>query len=66
MATFDFSAPLSPAQAFARGYEAGDRQRLQGIGPDVAASKVPDSFSEEWEQGFRAGLRGEPSPTIFS
>lgn len=68
MTRFNTTSPLSPAQAFAHGYEAGDRVRHEGAAdaPKALPPKAPDIFGEEWERGYRAGLRGELAPTITS
>lgn len=67
----------SPEAAFRLGYDEGDERRLglSAGGPATDAQRrAPEpvhrtefgGFEEEWERGYRAGLRGEPSPTTVS
>lgn len=61
----------SPEAAFRLGYDQGDeRRRRTASGKAMSGIAQPRSdvegFEEEWERGYRAGLRGEPAPTTLT
>jgi hypothetical protein len=64
--------PQSPAAAFALGYQEGDSLRRAGVSPDDEDGTtrkppcLPVNFPDDWEQGFKAGIRGEPSMPVSS
>ncbi|TDQ78523.1 hypothetical protein A8950_3579 [Dongia mobilis] len=61
----------SPEAAFRLGYDQGDERR-RGTASGKAAAGIAqprsdvEGFEEEWERGYRAGLRGEPAPTTLT